>query len=101
MNSTTALHYDRQYTDEDNHEIIKDTTEWRTNIFGVYSKVFKVMLAQWKESIEHAEDEERSKELDELVLPSNEDWRHQVYLRLVDLQREMDLSNTTANNDRE
>ncbi|KAK0180586.1 hypothetical protein PV327_002953 [Microctonus hyperodae] len=48
------------------------------------------MLANWRESIDHAEEKELSKELDELVLPSNEEWRHHVYYRLVDLQREID-----------
>lgn len=62
----------------------------RISLFGVYSKVFKVMLSNWKESIEHSEEEDRVSELDELVLPSNEEWRYQVYYRLVDLQREVD-----------
>ncbi|XP_008551675.2 uncharacterized protein LOC103574095 [Microplitis demolitor] len=62
----------------------------KISLFGVYSKVFKVMLSNWKESIEHTEEEDRVRELDELVLPSNEEWRYQVYYRLVDLQRELD-----------
>lgn len=65
-------------------------SEWQTNIFCIYSKVFKIMLANWRESIDHAEEKELSKGLDELVLPSNEEWRHHVYYRLVDLQREID-----------
>ncbi|XP_063986485.1 uncharacterized protein LOC135167324 [Diachasmimorpha longicaudata] len=65
-------------------------SSWRTNLFGVYAKVFKVMLSGWKEKIEHNEEEDREKELEALVLPSNEEWRYQVYYRLVDLQREID-----------
>ncbi|XP_011299529.1 uncharacterized protein [Fopius arisanus] len=48
------------------------------------------MLSRWKEKAESTEEEDREKELEALVLPSNEEWRYQVYYRLVDLQREID-----------
>lgn len=75
---------------EDEEILNKNKTCMKMNLFGVYSKVFKVMLSSWKETIEQAEEEERVKELEELILPSNEEWRHEVYYRLVDLQRELD-----------
>ncbi|CAG5082458.1 Similar to Nsun7: Putative methyltransferase NSUN7 (Mus musculus) [Cotesia congregata] len=75
---------------EDEEEENESKEGRRISLFGVYSKVFKVMLSNWKESIEHTEEEDRVSELDELVLPSNEEWRYQVYYRLVDLQREVD-----------
>ncbi|XP_034952478.1 uncharacterized protein [Chelonus insularis] len=73
-------------------------TPRKISLFGAYSKVFKVMLASWKDSVEHADEELRSKELDELILPSNEEWRHQVYYRLVDLQREFDAEAVERDN---
>lgn len=71
-------------TDED------DTPRWRTNLFTLYARVFQVMLAKWKERLRQAHEDEKAKELDDLILPSNEEWRYRVYYRLVDMQREID-----------
>lgn len=68
----------------------------RSNLFTLYSGVFRVMLAKWKKTMEHAQEAERARQLDSLILPSNQEWRYQVYYRLVDLQREIDLGLATA-----
>lgn len=85
---------------EESPEVVEDEGKirgsWRTNLFGVYAKVFKVMLSSWKETVEFTEEEDREKELEALVLPSNEEWRYQVYYRLVDLQREIDAGLETT-----
>lgn len=61
----------------------------KMSLFSIYAKIFRLMLARWDETLDPNEDK-HLKELDDLVLPSNEEWRRQVYYRLVDLQREID-----------
>lgn len=61
----------------------------KMSLFTIYAKIFRVMLARWVQTADPHE-ESHLRELDELVLPSNEEWRRQVYYRLVDLQREID-----------
>ena len=60
----------------------------KTSIFTVYARVFRVMLSKWIRP--NFFDEEHRKELEELILPSNEEWRQHVYYRLVELQRQVD-----------
>ncbi|XP_046414680.1 LOW QUALITY PROTEIN: uncharacterized protein LOC124176889 [Neodiprion fabricii] len=61
----------------------------KVSLFTIYAKIFRVMLARWVQNTDPNE-EKHVRELEELVLPSNEEWRRQVYYRLVDLQREID-----------
>ena len=84
-------HYDSDCSGDE------DSGNWRTNLFTLYARVFRIMLAKWKETLEHAQEAEKLRDLDDLILPSNEEWRHQVYYRLVDLQREIDLGVTSEN----
>lgn len=64
----------------------------RSSLFSLYAKIFRVLLTKWDRASlgETSEEDEYSRELDTLVLPSNEDWRLRVYYRLVELQRERD-----------
>ncbi|XP_054012839.1 uncharacterized protein LOC128894853 [Hylaeus anthracinus] len=60
--------------------------------FGKYAKIFRIVLARWISIYSQLRDEKLNEEAedDDLILPSNEDWRHRVYYRLVELQRECD-----------
>ena len=67
----------------------------RSSLFSLYAKIFRLLLSKWDKPggcfNETSEEDEYSSELDQLVLPSNEEWRLRVYYRLVELQRENDL----------
>ncbi|XP_046733830.1 uncharacterized protein LOC124404057 [Diprion similis] len=67
----------------------------KVSLFAIYAKIFRVMLARWVQTTDPNE-EKYIRELEELVLPSNEEWRRQVYYRLVDLQREIDAEGDAA-----
>lgn len=58
----------------------------KTSIFTLYAKIFRLLLASQTPNLT----ELREKELEKLILPSNEEWRHRVYHSLVELQREKD-----------
>lgn len=78
----------------------------RSSLFSLYAKIFRLLLGKWEKPgtgaggggnlDENSEEDEYSKELDGLVLPSNEDWRLRVYYRLVELQRENDHAEAAA-----
>ena len=63
----------------------------KVNLFAVYARIFRLMLATSNES-KASEEDEYAKELENLVLPSNEEWRLKVYYGLVDQQRKLDAS---------
>ncbi|XP_043461228.1 uncharacterized protein LOC122497899 isoform X3 [Leptopilina heterotoma] len=76
---------------EDKKSIILRKKNWRkSSIFTIYARVFRVVLSKFIKPPDFIDEEEHRRELDELILPSNEEWRHQVYYQLVDLQRLMD-----------
>ncbi|XP_058790804.1 uncharacterized protein LOC131664006 isoform X2 [Phymastichus coffea] len=67
----------------------------RSSLFSLYAKIFRLLLSKWNGSgpsqvNEGSEVDEYTRQLESLVLPSNEDWRLRVYYRLVELQRESD-----------
>ncbi|XP_066581940.1 putative methyltransferase NSUN7 [Prorops nasuta] len=68
----------------------------RANIFAIYARAFRILLAKLSPKMKFITEEQRTKkELEDLVLPSNEDWRHQVYYSLVELQREFDAETSS------
>ncbi|XP_076248966.1 uncharacterized protein LOC143188523 [Calliopsis andreniformis] len=62
----------------------------RKSMFGGYARLFRIVLARWMGICKQLGDEELQGLTEELILPSNEDWRQGVYYRLVELQRECD-----------
>ncbi|KAG7211157.1 hypothetical protein KM043_010481 [Ampulex compressa] len=62
----------------------------RRTIFAVYARIFRALLARWMPMSGRSMEDRWDEELEELILPSNEDWRHRVYYGLVELQREWD-----------
>lgn len=71
-------------------EIDIDINVRKTSIFILYAKIFRFLFTARPSNLSLLGDEERDRELEELILPSNEEWRQQVYHRLVELQREKD-----------
>ncbi|GAB1863654.1 hypothetical protein CAJAP_04733 [Camponotus japonicus] len=59
----------------------------KTSIFTLYARIFRLLLTSQTPKLN---DELRERELEKLILPSNEEWRHRVYHSLVELQREKD-----------
>lgn len=62
----------------------------KTSIFTLYAKIFRLLLTTQTPNLSLLSDEQRDRELEKLILPSNEEWRHRVYHSLVELQREKD-----------
>lgn len=75
---------------EDVVEIDIDVDVRKTSLFTLYAKIFRLLLTTQLPTLGLVSDERRNKELEELILPSNEEWRHRVYHSLVELQREKD-----------
>jgi len=71
-------------------EIVIDTETHKTNIFTLYAKIFRLLLTAQIPNFSLLSEELRNKELEKLILPSDEEWRHRVYHSLVELQREKD-----------
>ena len=67
----------------------KKISSRKSGIFAVYAKAFRALLSKWIINSNLIEEQHRE-ELEELILPSNEEWRQQVYYRLVELQRQVD-----------
>ncbi|XP_029178792.1 uncharacterized protein LOC114946465 [Nylanderia fulva] len=74
----------------DDVEIKVTVDAHKTSIFTLYAKIFRLLLSTQTPNLSLLSDEERDKELEKLILPSNEEWRHRVYHSLVELQREKD-----------
>ncbi|XP_070158771.1 uncharacterized protein [Polyergus mexicanus] len=62
----------------------------KTSIFTLYAKIFRLLLTTQISNFGLLSNELRDRELEKLILPSNEEWRHRVYHSLVELQREKD-----------
>lgn len=62
----------------------------KTSIFTLYAKIFRLLLTAQIPNFSLLSDELRNRELEKLILPSDEEWRHRVYHSLVELQREKD-----------
>lgn len=62
----------------------------KTNIFTLYAKIFRLLLTTHTPNFSLLSEEQRNRELEKLILPSNEEWRHRAYQSLVELQREKD-----------
>lgn len=62
----------------------------KTSIFTLYAKIFRLLLTAQIPNFSLLSDELRNRELENLILPSDEEWRHRVYHSLVELQREKD-----------
>jgi len=71
-------------------DIDVDTDSRKVNIFILYAKIFRLLLTTQIPNLGLLSDELRDKELEKLILPSNKEWRHRVYHRLVEQQREKD-----------
>lgn len=71
-------------------EIEIDSGPRKANIFALYAKIFRLLLTTQIPNFSLLTDELRNRELEKLILPSDEDWRHRVYHSLVELQREKD-----------
>lgn len=76
----------------------------RSSLFSLYAKIFRILLCKWDGTTpsqldEGSELDEYTRELESLVLPSNEEWRLRVYYRLVELQRESDALAANAISD--
>jgi len=74
----------------DGVEIVADTETRKTSIFTLYAKIFRLLLTAQIPNFSLLSDELRNRELEKLILPSDEEWRHRVYHSLVELQREKD-----------
>lgn len=59
-------------------------------MFEECAKIFHILLANWRRKNSQFHDNELNENLEDLILPSNEDWRYRVYYQLVELQRESD-----------
>ncbi|XP_031772260.1 uncharacterized protein LOC100871303 isoform X3 [Apis florea] len=57
-------------------------------MFEECAKIFRILLANWRRNNNQLHDNELNENLEDLILPSNEDWRYRVYYQLVELQRE-------------
>ncbi|XP_032670129.1 uncharacterized protein LOC116843655 isoform X2 [Odontomachus brunneus] len=75
---------------EDVFEIDVNIDGRKSSLFTLYAKIFRLLLATQLPTLSLLNDEGRNKELEDLILPSNEEWRHRVYHSLVELQREKD-----------
>lgn len=75
---------------EDVVEIGVDIDGRKTSLFTLYARIFRLLLTTQLPALGLLSDEGRNKELEDLILPSNEEWRHRVYHSLVELQREKD-----------
>ncbi|KAI4488310.1 hypothetical protein M0804_005158 [Polistes exclamans] len=75
-------------------ETISNIESNKSNIFDVYTTIFRLIIVHWIPRVCLLEEEQKEKELDDLILPSNTQWRHQVYYKLVELQRERDVEIT-------
>ncbi|XP_078040673.1 LOW QUALITY PROTEIN: uncharacterized protein LOC144471941 [Augochlora pura] len=62
---------------------------------GDYVKILQLAFKRWTSIRGQLRDEKLNKEAEELILPSNEDWRQRVYYGLVELQRACDKEITT------
>ncbi|XP_024873007.1 uncharacterized protein LOC112455366 [Temnothorax curvispinosus] len=71
-------------------EIPVDSEARKTSIFTLYAKIFRLLLTAQIPNFSLLSDELRNRELEKLILPSDEEWRHRVYHSLVELQRERD-----------
>ncbi|KAL2713843.1 methyltransferase nsun7-like isoform x1 protein [Vespula squamosa] len=81
--------------DESDFKVIdsikKSTNTRKANMFDVYANIFRLIIVHWIPRFRFLEEEQRNKELNNLILPSNTQWRHRVYYTLVELQREKDI----------
>lgn len=59
-------------------------------MFEECAKIFHILLANSRRNNSQFHDNELNENLEDLILPSNEDWRYRVYYQLVELQRESD-----------
>ncbi|EGI67267.1 hypothetical protein G5I_04149 [Acromyrmex echinatior] len=75
-------------------EIVIDTETHKTSIFALYAKIFRLLLTAQIPNFSLLSEDLRNKELEKLILPSDEEWRHRVYHSLVELQREKDAEPT-------
>ncbi|XP_012542594.2 uncharacterized protein LOC105840257 [Monomorium pharaonis] len=66
----------------------------KTSLFTLYAKIFRLLLTAQIPNFSFLSDELRNRELENLILPSDEEWRHRVYHSLVELQREKDAEIT-------
>ncbi|XP_076623668.1 uncharacterized protein LOC143343051 [Colletes latitarsis] len=83
--------------DDENDDRLENASMTRGNVrfrnrrtFIEYAKILRIVLARWISICSQLRDEKLNEEADDLILPSNEEWRHRVYYRLVELQRECD-----------
>ncbi|XP_017753318.1 PREDICTED: uncharacterized protein LOC108545959 [Eufriesea mexicana] len=56
-----------------------------------YAKICRILLTSWRQNCNQHCKDERNESVQDLILPSNEDWRYRVYYRLVELQRVCDI----------
>lgn len=61
---------------------------YQGRMFEECAKIFRILLANWRRNNSQLHDNELNENLEDLILPSNEDWRYRVYYQLVELQRE-------------
>lgn len=78
----------------DDVEIVVNSEARRTSIFTLYAKIFRLLLTAQIPNFSLLSDQLRNRELEKLILPSDEGWRHRVYHSLVELQRERDAQIT-------
>ncbi|CAD1473978.1 unnamed protein product, partial [Heterotrigona itama] len=62
----------------------------KRSTFEDYAKIFRALLASWRGNCNRLCNDELCETIEDLTLPSNEDWRYRIYYRLVQLQREYD-----------
>ncbi|XP_018393742.1 PREDICTED: uncharacterized protein LOC108772667 [Cyphomyrmex costatus] len=91
---STSDSSDKSLDDVNEIEIVVDTETRKTSIFTLYAKIFRLLLTTQIPNFSLLSDELRNKELEKLILPSDEEWRHRVYHSLVELQREKDAEPT-------
>ncbi|RLU18140.1 hypothetical protein DMN91_010383 [Ooceraea biroi] len=73
----------------------------KPSIFTLYAKIFRLLLAVQTPNFSLLSDELRDRELEKLILPSNEEWRQRVYQWLVEFQREKDAETEDERMDEE
>lgn len=74
----------------DDFEIEINIDARKTSIFTLYAKIFRLLLTTRIPNLGLLSEERCNGEIEKLILPSNEEWRHRAYHSLVESQRKKD-----------
>ncbi|KAL0116807.1 hypothetical protein PUN28_010019 [Cardiocondyla obscurior] len=88
--NSSSSNPDASTTVSNDVEIAVHSETRKTSIFTLYAKIFRLLLTARIPNFSLLSDDLRNREVENLILPSDEEWRHRVYHSLVELQRERD-----------